>query len=147
MNVNQECTKTKLDDEELEGAGDLIDEDLDFQGQAVLVAGAAIGAGNGLSPELALGKGGGGCLEGVGDGVEVGLELVGGICLLSEGGVVGVKSGSCVCFKLWLVSNKVRVETEDGGERKTYSCSRCAGEQGRSADRSDQPGSRSGAPR
>jgi hypothetical protein len=97
MNVNHERTETKLDDEELEGVGDLKDQDLDLQGQAVLVAGAATVAGNELSPELALGKGGGSGLEGIGDGVKVGLQLVGGIGLLSEGGVVGVESGSRVC--------------------------------------------------
>lgn len=114
----EEHTETELDDEELEGVGNLKDEDLDLDGQAVLVAGAATArrrvgrvaaAGNDLSPELALGKSGGSSLEGLGDGIKVGLQLLGGIVLLGEAGVVGVGSGSGVCCSKWLISRFYRV--------------------------------------
>lgn len=49
-----------------------------------------------LSPELALGNGGGSGLEGVGDCVKVRLQLLSSIILLRKGGVVGVESGSSV---------------------------------------------------
>lgn len=95
MKQEEQHTETELDNEKLDGVGDLKDENLDLDLQAVIVTEAA--ASNKLSPEFALGHGGGGLREGIGDGLEVGLELVGGILLLSEGGVLRVLSGSRVC--------------------------------------------------
>lgn len=118
--AEEKHTETELDNEELEGVGNLKDEDLDLESQAVLVArGAATAraaaAGNNLGPELALGEGGSGGLEGVGDGVEVGLQLGSGIVLLGEGGVVGVESGGRVCSS-WVSTQGV--ELKMGRERK-----------------------------
>lgn len=99
MKQEEQHTETELDDEELDGIGDLKDENLDLDLQAVIVTEAGIAASSELSPKLALGEGGGGLREGIGDGLEVGLELVGGILLLSEGGVLRVLIGSRVCFR------------------------------------------------
>ena len=101
-------TETELVDEGLDGEGDLIDEALDLGGQAVLVTGddaTTAGAGalvttasDELSPELALGELGASGLDRLGDGVKVGLQLVGSVVLLRKGGVLGERSSGRVCL-------------------------------------------------